>query len=153
VIKEIRLPEELEKSLPVVDQERVKAEAANFVSKRQAIEWVGMVLESFAQAKGKKVKEIQKEIESDKSLQREFLDYIKDVNIRLEEAERGSLVDIRVNGAQGLEKALLELIAAWKRIPTEKKKPEKKEEKRIKGFTPDYEEWKAQTEPFLKKKP
>jgi len=127
VITEIKLPKELENMLPVTDQERLKAEAADFVAKRQAIEWVGMVLQSFAQSRGKKLKEIQEEIEKDKNLQKEFLAYAKEMNLRLEEANRGALIDIRVEKAEGFEKTLLETVALLKTLPLEKLFPPKKE--------------------------
>ena len=87
-------------------------------AKRQAREWFGMVLYSFAFFTGKSVKELQGEIEKSEELKREFLDYAKDINIRLEGAERNAYLDIRVQGVEGVEQSILNLIAAFKRMPS-----------------------------------
>lgn len=131
-IKEIKLPKELEAALPIPDRERLKEEAAGFVARRQAIEWVGMVLEAYALAKGKSLKEIQKEIETDEKMQREFLDYSKKMNLRLEEADRQALHHVIVEGDEKsnegkgegfidtLAKAAIKVIIASKMFPEEK---------------------------------
>jgi len=74
--------------------------AADFIAKRQAKEWVGMVVESYAYVKGKSVKKAQKEIDSNEEIQREFLDYAKMVNLRLEEADRGTVMHVVVDGGE-----------------------------------------------------
>jgi len=100
VIKEVKLPKELEESLVGPDRERLKMNAADFIAKRQAKEWVGMVVESYAYVKGKSVKKAQKEIDSNEEIQREFLDYAKMVNLRLEEADRGTVMHVVVDGGE-----------------------------------------------------
>lgn len=114
-VKEIKLSKGLEQFLSKPDQERLAEQAAIFVARRQSTEWVGMVLESMAQSRGKTVEEIQKEIDGDPKKQKEFLDYAKEINIRLEEADRGALTDIRVSGAEGIERSLLNLVALLKK--------------------------------------
>jgi len=123
-IKEIRLPRELEKALPRVDEERLKLEGSMFLAKREGVEQVGSVLEAFALAKGMKVEEVQKKISSDPNLEREFLDYAKDLNLRIEEAERGSFFHIKVDGAEGIEKTILEAIGLIKRSDKKRKESE-----------------------------
>jgi len=98
VIKTVKLPEELEKALVGPDQQRLLMNAAEFVAKRQAKEWVGMVIESLAFAKGKSVKQTQKEVNANPQMQKEFFDYAKIVNLRLEESERGTVTHIVVDG-------------------------------------------------------
>lgn len=105
VIKEVKLPKELEESLVGPDRERLKMNAADFIAKRQAKEWVGMVVESYAYVKGKSVKKAQKEIDSNEEIQREFFDYAKMVNLRLEEANRGTVMHVVVDGGAGDKKS------------------------------------------------
>jgi len=144
-IKEIKLPKELEKALIKVDQERLKSDAASFVAKRQAKEWVGMVLESYAQVRGKSVEEVQKEIDTNEKIQREFLDYIKEVNIRFGEAERKALTDIRVEGGKsdsgGFIESLIKVVAAAKRIPEVGKEEKEEKEERKKPEEMEDEEY------------
>lgn len=118
-IKEIRLPKELEAALPQIDHARLRAEAAQSVAQERATETVGMVLEALAQARGKTRTEIQYLINRDKKLQQEFLLMARGAWERDMAAKAGALVDIRVNGAGGgLEEILLQLAAAWQRMPT-----------------------------------
>ncbi len=163
-IKEIELPKELEEYLVKVDQERLKLDAASFIAERQAKEWVGMVLESFAQVRGKSVKEIQEEINNNKEMQREFLDYSKKMNLRLEEAERKALTHIVVDGGeksnegsdflQSLVNAAVKIFAAAKRIP-EVEKGERKKEKgkreKEKGKSETPEERSKEAEEMFKR--
>lgn len=146
-ITEIKLPPELAKTLPLPDQERIKKDAAKFVAERQAREWVGMVLESYALVQGKSLKEIQAEIEADKKLQRELLDYAEEMNQRLEEANRGAFHHVIVGGngkpnkekgegfIDALVKGVIEVIIASKMFPGgkggEEKTPSEKKEKKL----------------------
>lgn len=130
VVSEIKLPEKLEAALPKPDQARLEEDAARHVAKRQAIEWVRVILEAMAISRGKKTEDIEREIDASEDLQREFLDYAKDLNIRLEEAERGAFLDIRT------QNPLQDLIALWRRMPmgrppeaAEAKEPIKEPEK------------------------
>jgi len=133
VIAEIELPLPLQEALAKVDQERLKADAANFVVKRQVKEWIGMILETMAQSRGKSVKEIQTEIDDSEKLQREFLDYAKMINLRLEEAEREALVHVVVDGEADegksngfldkFAKMAIKIFAAKERMPMGGKEP------------------------------
>lgn len=91
--------------------EERRAEASKAIARRQAIEWIKVILEMMAQARGKKVEEIEVEIDANLDLRREFLDYAKELNLRLEEAERGAFLDIRT------QNPLADLIALWQRMP------------------------------------
>jgi len=89
---------------------------------------IGKMIKMMAVARGKDPKEVQIEIDQDSKMKELFLEYIMDINLRLEEANRGALTDIRVNGAEGVENSLLNLIGAWKRMPgVESEEVEKKE--------------------------
>jgi len=117
-ITEVYPPPELEKAFPVVDTQRLEAEAAEFQAQQRSRETVGAVIEMMAQARGKKVSEIKKEIEKDKELKREFLDIAKDYIVREMGIKGGAYLDIRVSGAEGIERMILNALAAWKRMPT-----------------------------------
>jgi hypothetical protein len=92
VIEEIKVPTRLQELMSQPDEERFKAQAAESVAERKTTEQTGMVLRSFAKFRGKTTEEIQQEIDDSSKLQREFLDYAKDLNIRIEEADRGALI-------------------------------------------------------------
>jgi len=130
VIAEIKLPPELEKALPQPDTARLAAEAAEYVAERVAIETIGAIIEMMARSRGKSKEEIQELIASGRYERREFLELSKDLIKRRMAIDGKSFVDIRVEGANGIEKSLLNLIAAWKRMPsgaTEVRKIEKEE--------------------------
>lgn len=118
VITEIKLPDEIVKALPKFDQARIEAEAAENVARSRAMEAIGTVVESMAIARGRTVEEMQQLVDGDKKLQREFLDAAKDLLTRTMAINSHSFVDIRVDGAKGMEASLLNLLAAWQRMPT-----------------------------------
>lgn len=126
-IKEIRIPRELEAALPAPDKARLNAEAAEFVAKTRATETVGTVIEMMAKSRGQPPEKIQRLIEKDPDAKREFLELSQDLIKRQMAIDGKSFVDIRVEGAEGIEKTLLDLVAAWKRMP--EGKPEKEEKK------------------------
>ncbi|MBZ9578249.1 SPFH domain-containing protein [Patescibacteria group bacterium] len=134
IVKEIKLPKELEKALPRVDKERLEAEAAPYEAEQRAEETIGSVIQMMAKATGKSVKDIQETIKRSTKLNKEFRELSKDLIQRRMAIDGRSFLDIRVEGAEGLERSLLNLIAAWKRMPMrEKKLPTQKkpsEEKR-----------------------
>ena len=116
-IKEIKLPKALQDALPQVDEERLKSEAAKFLVIARARETVGTVIEMMAQSRKKTIEEIQIEIEADADLQIEFRQLAKDLVVRQIAIDGKSFVDIRVEGAGGIEKTILEIAAAWQRMP------------------------------------
>jgi regulator of protease activity HflC (stomatin/prohibitin superfamily) len=144
-ISEIKLPPELVESLVEVDKQRLRSDAAEFTKERKAKEWVETVIEAMAKARGVDPKVIKNEINTNPELQREFLEFSKTINLRLEEAERGALVHLAIEGGgEGNfldkvlaaivaatkiltpTKAILDALAAWKRMPggtIEKGKP------------------------------
>ncbi len=116
-VEEIKLPKKLEEALPGPDIARLEFDAAGFVSQTRAIETVGTVIEMMAQSRGKTLREIREEIDKDDDIKREFLDLSVDLIKRRMSLEHGALVDIHVDGAEGAERALLNIAAAWKRMP------------------------------------
>ncbi len=99
----------------------------------RSAETVGTVIEMMARVRGKKVKDIQKEIEAQPEMRREFLDLAKDLVVRKLGIEGKSYLDIRVQGAEGIEKTILNALAVWQRMPTGK--PSEREEKKGKDDT------------------
>ena len=128
-IEEIKLPRELAQALPEPDKARLDAQAAKFVSQTRAIETVGTVIEMMAQSRGKTPEEIRDSIEADSDAQAEFLRLSQDLIKRRMAIDGDSFVDIRVEGADGIEKTLLNLVAAWQRMPPGRKPKEKEEKK------------------------
>lgn len=90
---------------------RIEIEASARAQKR-ATESVGILLQAMALSRGVEVKEIQKEIQESPETQKALLKYMKDFTLKLAEADAGAFQDIRVEGAQGIERAILEIIAA-----------------------------------------
>jgi hypothetical protein len=118
-IKDITPPPEYREALAKIRKLELEAEA-------RAAETVGTVLRAMAQSRGKKVEDIQMEIENDPKLKKKFLQIANDLLVRKLAIEGKSYVDIRVMGARGMEKAILDALAAWKRMPggtIEKGKP------------------------------
>lgn len=117
VIKEIKLPKRLEEALPGVDTQRLEARAAPFEAEQRATETIGSLIYMMAEATGKSVEDIRREIDASDELKKELRVYSEDLVHRRMAIDGRSYVDIRVTGAEGLEKVLLDLIAAWKRMP------------------------------------
>lgn len=130
VVAEIHLPPELEKSLPLVDKQRLEAKAAPFEAEQIAIETVGSVIRMMAQSRGKEIDEIQAQIDADPDLQKEFLEKAHDLVIRRMGIDGKSYTDIRVQGAEGIERTILNALAVWKGMSPmggkEKEQPERK---------------------------
>ncbi|HDZ54258.1 MAG TPA: hypothetical protein ENI19_01035 [Candidatus Nealsonbacteria bacterium] len=145
-IEEVKLPQELEQALPGPDRARLEAQAAKFVSQTRATETVGTVIEMMAQSRGKSLQEVQAEIEADPDARKEFLALSKDLIVRRMGLDKNAYLDIRVEGADGIEKSLLNLVAAWQRMPGGGKEKEEKEEKkgrrrvRVPGGTREMDE-------------
>lgn len=130
-IKDIDFPIEYQNAIALQSKMRFEAEAkkAQFEVEAQAraAETTGTIIEMMAKARGKKLEEIQKEINDDPKLKEEFLTKAHDLVVRKMGMESSSYVDIRVEGAEGIERTILNALAVWQRIPSGKK--EKKEEK------------------------
>lgn len=116
-VKELILPRELTDALPDPDAARLRAKAAVFVSQARAIETVGSVINMMAESREKTPKQIREEIEADPEAKKEFLDLSKDLIVRRMGIDGKAYVDIRVEGAGGIEQSLLNLVAAWQRMP------------------------------------
>ena len=132
-IVEIKLPPELEKTLPIVDQKRIESEGAKFDAKKRAVSVMGMVLESMAEVRGKTIKEIQKEINNDKELKKEFLKRVFDLLERQMAIDGNSFFDFRAPDSKGnVPSWIAETLALWKKMDLSGKPSEKPEEKKKK---------------------
>lgn len=117
VIEEIKLPPALKDALPQPDQARLALDAARNVAQTKAIQTVGTVIEMMAKSRSKTPDEIRELVEQDPEAQKQFLGLAKDLVKRQMAIDGKSFLDIRVQGAQGIERALLNLFALLKRIP------------------------------------
>ena len=92
-------------------EKRMELEAAGVASQT-----IGMIIASMAKSCGKTTKEIQEIINQDPQLQKQFMKMAQDLLERKMAIDGGSLVDVRVGGAEGFEKTVLQLLAAAKKM-------------------------------------
>jgi hypothetical protein len=89
-----------------------------------------------AESTGKKYEEIQEEIATNTELKNTIQSFSKELITRRMSIDGKALTDIRVSGAQGMEKGLLEIVALWKAGigggKTDNPVTDKDEEKKIK---------------------
>ncbi len=84
-------------------------------AERQANEWVGMVLHSMAKSRGQSLRTIQREIQRDPALQKEFRHYAQQLNADLEKANMGAFFEFRAPDAKGIDASLLSFLALLSR--------------------------------------
>jgi len=109
-VKDISMPEEYQEAAAAEKKQKLEAAA-------RSAETIGTVLDMMAHAQGVTLEEVQKEIKENPDKQKEYLELAKDLAIRKLGIEGGSYLDIRVQGAGGLETMLLDALAAWQRMP------------------------------------
>jgi len=101
-IRDIDLPKEYQEAAALEKKMKMEATAKKtqfeIEAKARAAETVGTVIEMMAKARGKKVKEIQAEIETKPRLRKEFLKLANDLIVRKMGIEGAAYVDIRVEG-------------------------------------------------------
>jgi len=116
VIEEVRVPQKLEALMSQPEEERFKAEAIKYTTDAQARQTMGLKIKMLAEAYGKTQEEIQQDISSEPGLKekidRSSTELIQDI-ISL---EKGALTRIRVDGAEGMDKSILQFIALFKRL-------------------------------------
>ncbi|KPJ57555.1 hypothetical protein AMJ49_00320 [Parcubacteria bacterium DG_74_2] len=134
-IYKINLQPEYQAALAREKQMELEAKATKVKAEIEAMarsaETVGTVIVMIAQARGKSVRAIKKEIDTNPRRRKEFLNLAKDLIIRKVGIEGRSYRDIRiqVKGAEGIEKTLLNALTLFK-IPMERdSKREKRTEK------------------------
>jgi regulator of protease activity HflC (stomatin/prohibitin superfamily) len=123
-IRDVKLP-------PAYAEAAARERQMELEAKGIAAETVGAVIEMMARARGKEPKEITEEIDKDPKMREEFLKLAQDLIVRKMGIEGGAYVDIRVIGAEGIERMLLNALAAWRRMPTGKVKTKKEKEEKL----------------------
>jgi regulator of protease activity HflC (stomatin/prohibitin superfamily) len=140
-IRGVDLPKEYEQAAARKKQLELEAEAEKtkieIESQARAIELAGTMIQMIRQETGMPLKEIKKGLRKDPEgflkKHNQIIDKNLDLLQRKIAIEGGSFVDIRVGGAEGIEKALLEILTAWLRMPMGQRKRERgKEEKQEK---------------------
>ncbi|MFC1629955.1 hypothetical protein ACFL06_00270 [Patescibacteria group bacterium] len=131
-IEEINLPRALEIALTSLDEARLGSEASEYIKKTMAAETIGAVMEMMGRSRGMEIEEVQALIRQDKEAAREFRELSIDLVKRRMAQDSGSLVDIRVDGANGIEHVLLDFLATWQRMPQGRQpnQPKKKRRRR-----------------------
>lgn len=87
-------------------------------SQRRAKETMGSIVQMMAETTGDDPKDIQAKIKKSPRLRSQLQKFIQELTVRQVSIAGKSFVDIRVEGAEGIEKSLLNFIAAYQRIPS-----------------------------------
>lgn len=111
------LPERLRESLPLPDIRRLEEQSADEEAHTKAIKTVGTLVRMIAEATGMSPAEVRKNIAGNSELRKEFQNLGYDLLTRSMSLDEKRLVDFRVSGAEGMEKFLLNAIAAMKLLP------------------------------------
>lgn len=90
---------------------------AQMEAEKIAGETIGAVINMMAASRGITTKEMQGKIDKSTMLQKEFRDFCKDTLHKKMAIDGGSYVKIDVSGVGGTEKTLIDLAAAWIRMP------------------------------------
>jgi hypothetical protein len=137
-IQDIQFPKEYQAALALEKKTTLEAKAEQkrkeIEAKARASELVGTMIHMIHENTGKAVRTIRKEIRDDPAkffeTHKLILEKNYDLLNRKLAIDGSSFVDIRVEGAQGIERALLNILTAWQRMPQGKKgKKEEKDEK------------------------
>jgi len=115
-IVEIHLPKHLADSLLIYDQQRIKRDAASFEAEENAKLIMGSVVKMYAEAIGKKIEDVQKEIEGKEELKKEFREFAKEIVARKLSIDGKAFTHIKVDGAEGLEKTIFNVIALLRKM-------------------------------------
>lgn len=113
-VRDIDLP-------PDYEEAAAKEKKAAMEAKARSQRIIGTIISAFANIKGIDPKDVPSAIENDPKMQKEFLKISKELLLPELAMEVGAYTKIDVDGAQGIEKTLLNIIAALKKIPSSKK--------------------------------
>ena len=100
-----------------LDKIIIEAREAKHKKKTRAEETMGALIQMIAEAWGVEPVDVQREININPNLKEQFLKITEDLIHRRMAIDGKSFLDIRVAGAEGMEKALLDLIAVWRKLP------------------------------------
>lgn len=102
---------------PEYQKAQTQKRLAETEAERIAGETMGAVINMMAASRGITQEEIQKQINNSNAFQKEFRGYCVDILHKKMAIDGGSYVKIDVSGAGGTEKTLMDLAAAWLRMP------------------------------------
>jgi len=111
VVSKIVLPPKLEEALTKPEETRLEAEAAIKDAEAQAIDRLETILYAIARSEGVKIDVVHERVKNDKALQRELLDYAKNLHADIEKADRKAYFKLESSGSP-----LLDAIALWKQM-------------------------------------
>jgi hypothetical protein len=122
--KDLRVTTQPTTDLQRATLERFKAEQeakaiairADAEKKKRTTETMGTIIQMMAEATGEKPEEIQKKIKDSPRLRSQLQKFTRDLITRQVSIQGKSLIDIRVEGAKGIEKAILDIISVYKRL-------------------------------------
>jgi regulator of protease activity HflC (stomatin/prohibitin superfamily) len=122
-VKEIPLPERLRLALLEVEREKLESVAAPFEAMERAENTGGAVVENFARLSGMSRQAVEKALRAENAaefISRHQQAWTEALDLtRREQAIKGrSFLDIRVQGAEGIERAFLNLLGVLQRMPT-----------------------------------
>lgn len=85
-------------------------------SKKRAQETMVLLMQMISEATGETVHEVQEKIKGDPEMRKQMQSFAQDIVTRQISVQGKSLLDIRVEGASGLEKAAIEILTAFKAL-------------------------------------
>lgn len=101
--------------------EHQRAATKKFLAQREAEEraeaTLGAVLQMMMKGEGKSLEKIQDEIKNNPKKQKEFREKCYDLVHRKMGIDGGAYIDVRTSGEGGFEKSIMNLIAAWSKMP------------------------------------
>lgn len=112
-ITEIKLPQKLEDALVLRDTAKIESEAATHLAEATATKTIDTVIRGYSKAVGRSLQWVRKKIRDDEKERMKFLEWARDFVIREQAIKGKSFLELRVEGAQGGEKTLLNLLGTW----------------------------------------
>jgi len=128
-VADFDLSEETKNAREAVHRAMQELLAMKFHVKQRSGEIAGIIIKAMAQATGKKEKEVQDEIDSNKEIKAQTMGFIQEMISRDWSLEKNALTDIRVSGGGGpIAETLLQLIAVFQRFSRKDKKSSPEDE-------------------------
>lgn len=111
VVSKIVLPPKVEEALTKPEETRLEADAAVKNAEAQAIDRLETILFTIARSEGVDISVVKRRVKKDKALQRELLNYAKDLHADIEKADRKAYFKLESSGSP-----LLDAITLWKQL-------------------------------------
>lgn len=116
-ITQITPPEVVSEALSKTEKFKYETVQAKYVSEKRAQELAGTLIRMEAKETGKSENEIRAEINKNPEFKKEWQRRNKELLETQMALEKNSFVKIKVDGAHGIEKSILNILAAGKRMP------------------------------------